>query len=275
MDSTGLIGIVLIIVNFLVSWQGFKDPEYFEKYCFDVDEILVRKDYKRIITAGFLHVNWLHLILNMMALYSFSAALESDLGSAQFLTIYFLSLTGGNLFSLFIHRNHSDYSAVGASGAISGVIFASIAVSPGIGIGLIGLPFSIPGWAFGLAFVLFSIYGIKSQRDNIGHDAHLGGGIAGLLIAVLMKPESIAQNYPAILAILLPSSVFLYIVITRPEFLMIGNFSRKNSGYASVEDKYRKVVANKQMEIDRILDKISAKGINSLTKEERETLDKK
>jgi len=86
---------------------------------------------------------------------------------------------GGNLLALVIHRKNPSYSSVGASGAINGVIFASIAVFPGMKI------FFMPGWVFGLIFILYSLYGIRSQKQNIGHESHLGGALAGMLVAIL------------------------------------------------------------------------------------------
>src|SRR6188768_2566188 len=123
MTDTGTIGIILIIANLAVSYKGFSNQLFFESYMFEVDRILINKDYKRLITSGFLHVSWTHLIFNMVSLIFFSDSIESNLGGIKFLIIYFASLIGGNLFTLLIHKNHGDYSAVGASGAISGIIF--------------------------------------------------------------------------------------------------------------------------------------------------------
>ncbi len=175
MGTLGLISIAIIIANVFVSYRGFSSHEFFARYSFEVEKILIYKDYKRLITSGFLHVNWMHLIFNMFSLYIFSAGLERYIGSIYYLVIYFVSLVGGNLFSLYIHRNHGSYSAVGASGAVCGTMFSSIALFPGMRIGLFFLPISFPAWMYGLAFVLYSIYGIKSRRDNIGYETHLGG----------------------------------------------------------------------------------------------------
>ena len=177
MTDTGTIVILLIIANLIVSYRGFKSESFFDTYKFEVDKILLDKDYKRLVTSGFLHVNRTHLIFNMFSLYLFSGLVESTTGGLKFLIIYFVSLVGGNLFTLFIHRNHGDYNSAGASGAICGVIFASIALFPGMEVGFFGLPFAIPGWVYGVLYVLYSIYGIKSRKDNIGHEAHLGGAL--------------------------------------------------------------------------------------------------
>jgi len=272
MEETGMIGIVIIVANVIASYLGFRDDVFLDKYSFRVDEILVDKDYKRLVTLGFLHVSWAHLIFNMLTLYFFSSGIEAMLGETKFLLIYLSSLIGGNLFALFIHRNQSDYSSVGASGAISGIVFASIALFPGMQIGFFGLPFFIPSWVYGLLYVLYSIYGIKSQRDNTGHEAHLGGGLVGLLIALAMVPSSLTRNYLHVLLILIPSLVFIYLIITRPEFLLVDKPFQKAKGFQTFEDKYNSEKRNKEKELDKLLDKIGRKGMDSLTSKEKEKL---
>ena len=170
------ISIFLILANVLVSWKGFNDRNFYERYEFSVEKILLYKQYYRLVTSGFLHVNWMHLIFNMIALYFFSGSVEYFSGPLQFLLIYFASLVGGDLLSLFIHRHDSGYSSVGASGAVNGIIFAAIAVFPGM-----KMFFGIPAWVFGLAYVLYSIYGIRSRRNNVGHESHLAGSLIGML----------------------------------------------------------------------------------------------
>lgn len=273
MAYIGLINLVLIIVNVVVSYRGLKDHSFMERYSFEVDSILVYKDYKRLITSGFLHVSWMHLIFNMIALYAFSASLELRMGPSSFLTLYFASLVGGNLLSLLIHRHHGDYSAVGASGAVCGVIFAAIALFPGLKIGFFGLPVSIPGWAYGLFFVLYSIYGIRSRKDNIGHEAHLGGALIGMVVALCMAPEAISPNYKTILAIMAPAIAFIYMIINCPHALMIDNqYFKAHKGDYDIDDRYHLDRSDRQDELDYLLEKIHKRGMKSLTKKEREAL---
>lgn len=273
MTDSGIITILLIIANIIFSYKGFTNESFFDSYKFEVDKILLKKDYLRLITSGFLHVSWTHLILNMLSLYFFSGFIEASLGGIKYLIIYFASLIGGDLLSLFINRNNGDYTAVGASGAVCGIIFASIALFPGMGVGFFGLPFSIPGWLYGLVYVLFSIYGIKSKRDNIGHDAHLGGALIGMFIALLMEPAAFAQNTVTILVIAVPAIVFIYLIATRPAILLVDNLYFKNhSDHYSIDHKYNAERKMKQEIIDDLLDKINKKGINSLTKKEKELL---
>ena len=261
------ISFIIIIVNLIVSWKGFKDRVFYERYSFNVERVLIHKEYYRLITSGFLHVNWPHLIWNMISLYVFSGSIEFYLGPAQFLLIYFASMVAGDLFSLFVHRHHSEFSSVGASAAVNGIIFAAIAIFPGMKI------FFIPAWIYGIVYVLFSIYGIRSRNNNVGHEAHLGGALIGMLIAIAMYPAALTENYLPILLVAVPSIIFIYTIIKRPHTLLIdNNFFKAHQRYYSIDHRYNAEKANKQKELDEILDKISRKGMKSLTQKERKIL---
>jgi len=273
MNGSGIISFVLIVANVLVSYRGFKDDFFREKYLFDVDKILINKQYYRLITSGFLHANWQHLIFNMFSLYFFSGGVEYVAGDLPFAVIYLASLLGGNLLALFIHRNEGDYTALGASGAVCGIIFAAIALFPGISVPFFFL-FPMAGWLYGLIFVVGSIYGIRSRRDNIGHDAHLGGALIGMVVAIIMQPQALLDNYVTILVIAVPCLFFIYMIITRPDFLLIDNvfFNKHNKNY-TIDHRYNMERIDRQKEIDRILDKINRSGMKSLTPKERQALD--
>jgi hypothetical protein len=189
------------------------------------------------------------------------------------LLIYFVSLIGGGLLSLLVHRNHGKYSAVGASGAVCGVMFASVALYPGIGIPLFPLPFVLPGWLYAILYVGFSIYGVRSQKDNIGHDAHLGGALVGMALVLALNPTAFINNIGVILMILIPGVIFLYLIITRPHLLFVDNlFFKTHSDFYSVDHRDNVRRAVRQHEVDRILDKISRSGMGSLSKKEKEVL---
>lgn len=275
MTGTGIIGLLLIAINVAVSYRGFKDHFFFDKYKFEVEKILLYKDYKRLLTAGFLHVNWMHLIFNMISLLMFSGIIEGYGGSFEFLLIYVAGLVGGGLLSLLIHKQDPDYSSVGASGAVCGLIFAAIALFPGFSMGLFFIPLSIPGWLFGLVFVGFSMYGIKSRRDNVGYEAHLGGALVGMVIALLLHPSAFPENYPVILVIAVPTVLFIYLIVTRPHLLLIDNiFFKNHRKQYTVDNKYNETKNMQQKEIDRILDKISSRGMSSLSRKERDALNR-
>jgi membrane associated rhomboid family serine protease len=144
MTEFGIIGLVILVVTFLVSYQGFKHPDYLDKYSFRVKDILYGRQYYRLITSGLLHTGWVHLLLNAVTFYCFSSSVEATVGYRNFLIIYVGSLVGGNLLALLLHRRDAAYSAVGASGAISGLVFAAIALYPDMRVGWPGL--YVPGW---------------------------------------------------------------------------------------------------------------------------------
>jgi hypothetical protein len=215
----------------------------------------------------------MHLIFNMISLYAFSAGFAYLTNGLEYLLIYAGSLVGGNALSLYIHRNHSDYSSVGASGAICGLMFSSIALYPGIQIGLLGLPIYLPGWLYGLVYVLVSIYAIRSKSDNIGHEAHLGGGLIGMLLAIIMHPSSLMHNLLPIAIIIVPTVLFLYFIVNKPGLLLIDNFFFKTHENTNLEDKYNLTRIHKEQEIDRILEKIHKNGVKSLTRQEKQKLE--
>jgi len=275
MAEIGLFTLTLILVTVAISYKGFTNWPFFEAYKFHVNSILVKKDYLRLFSSGFLHANWIHLGFNMLTLYFFSDIIEFDLGGILFIFIYFGSLLGGNLFALYIHKQHGNYNAIGASGAVSGVIFASIALNPGMEIGFIILPIHIPSWLYAILYILISIYGIKTKSGNIGHEAHLGGAVVGMLLAILIEPASLKYNYFPIFLALIPTVVFTYLIITKPHFLLVDNFfGTKSNNYYNIDHKYNSQKSDKKKEIDRILDKMNLKGIQSLSKKEMDTLNK-
>ena len=272
MDDISNVVLLIMVCTGLFSYVGLLDEKFFRKYAFEIDPIVVHRDYKRLFTSGLLHVGWMHLFLNMITLYFFGPMLEYGVGPWKFAVIYLASLLGGSLLSLFIHRNDPDYSAVGASGAVCGLIFAVIALYPGAELGLILIPVYIPGCLFGLLFVLYSIYGMKSGRDNIGHDAHLGGGLIGMFVAILFYPHSLTENTVSILAIFIPAATFLYLLVTRPEMLYIDGFFRKKQGFTTVEDRYHETKKTKEAELNELLEKIQRSGMKSLTEKEKARL---
>ena len=271
--GAGILVFIIIVVTAFVSYKGFTNNRFLEDYEFEVDRILVDRQYYRLVTSGFLHTGWLHLGFNMFSLYIFSGVVEAGLGSFNFLLIYFASLIGGGLLSLLIHRNHGDYSAVGASGAVNGVVFASVALFPHLRIGMFLLPFSFPSWLYALLYVGVSIYGVRSKKDNIGHDAHLGGALIGMVLALILHPEALSENYGAILLILIPTVVFLYIIITRPQLLFVDNlFYKTQKDFYNIDHEWNARRSDQQQEVDRILDKISRSGMGSLSRKEKQTL---
>jgi membrane associated rhomboid family serine protease len=264
----------LTLITVIFSYQGLQNKAFFDKYAFNIEGVLKYKEYYRLISSGFLHGSWWHLLFNLYALFSFGETLEMVIGSTNFLFIYFVSLIGGNVLSLYIHRFDSQYSAIGASGAVCGIIFASIVIFPNMEIGMFLMPFSLTSWMYGLLFVLISIYGIKSRMSNIGHDAHLGGALLGMLVAVGLYPESLQANYLPIVLVVTPTLAFIFLIIKRPDYLFIEKFTFNQKDYKNIDDEYNERKIARQHEIDAILEKISAKGFDSLSEREKEVLER-
>lgn len=262
--------IILILVNVLISIKGFNDPSFFEKWMFKVDRIIHNKEYYRLLSSGFVHTSGSHLAFNMISLYFFAGNIESSLGVSGLLIVYFGSLLVGSLLSLAVHQNNGSYRAVGASGAVSGVVFAAIALFPGMKLALLFIPIFFPAWVFGLGFVAYSIYGMRNQGDNIGHEAHLGGALAGMMIALIFRPEMLTTNLFTILLIFIPAAVFLIITFAKPSLLSPGG----NVGGSSIDDQYQERQQLIKLELNRILEKINQQGVNSLTDDEKAFLQK-
>jgi len=267
-----IVTLLLVAATVFISYKGFKDQRLLERYCFDVDKVLIRKEYVRIISSGFLHNGWLHLVFNMIVLLGFGTMLEPMIGGIKVLLIYFLSMIGSELLALLVHKSHSDYTSVGASGAVNGIVYATIALFPNMPFGFLFLPLSLPAWVFGLGYILFTIYGIKARWGNAAHTSHLGGAIVGLLTAVALYPQTAASNYLPVLLIALPTIAFIVFVLYKPESLLINSFSKKQRHY-SIDQEYNYRKAQERADIDSILEKIHRKGLKSLTEREKEALE--
>lgn len=200
--------LVLIIANVLFSMKGFKDASFFNKYKFQVSSILSGEKI-RVITAGFLHVDWMHLVLNMYALYLFGDIVAYIFGMPNFLIIYFGSLLAGGIYSLKYHKNEPYYSAVGASGAVSGIVYSSILLYPAMELYLFFIPIPIPGYIFGIGYLIYSIYGMKKQLGNVGHSAHLGGAIGGFALTLLLNPTLFATQTIFVMSLGIPIVLLL------------------------------------------------------------------
>jgi membrane associated rhomboid family serine protease len=210
MQHIDMATLVIILANVAVSIKGFNDFSFFEKYKFNIAGIR-RGEQIRMVTSGFLHVDVTHLLFNMLTLYFFASVVIDAVGVTKFVLIYIASLLVGNLLSLFFHKEEYHYSAVGASGAVTGVLYSAILFYPDMGLYLFFIPIAIPAWIFGILYLLYSIYGMKSRMGNIGHDAHFGGAIAGYALTIAFVP-SLLETSLWIVAILAIPIILLFIL---------------------------------------------------------------
>lgn len=200
---------IIIGITTVISFKGFENLSFFNRYKFQIAPIK-SGDKFRMFSCGFLHVNTMHLILNMLTLYFFAPIVVRLMGSFWFIAIYIISLLLGSILSYTFNKSDPNYSAVGASGAVIGVLYAAILLFPNMTLGLFFI-IPIPGYMFAIGFLIYSIWGMKSKSDNIGHDAHFGGAIGGLITTTLLKPEVIT-NEPLIYGLMiLPIAVLFYL----------------------------------------------------------------
>jgi len=210
MGKIDIITIILIVANTIISFKGFNDYSFFEKYKFNVGSVK-RGEKIRLFSSGFLHADMQHLLFNMLTLYFFADVVIAYLSTIQFVLIYLGSLLLGNLLSLYFHKNEYNYSAVGASGAVSGIIYSAILLQPGMSLYLFFVPIPIPAYLFGIGYLLYSIYGMKNRIGNIGHDAHFGGAIGGYIITLALSPWLFKTNLLMVVLLALPI-ILLYVL---------------------------------------------------------------
>ena len=182
--------IIILVATIAMSYYGFNNATFFNRYMFNVGAVQ-KGDYVRLISSGFLHANWEHLIFNMISLFFFYEVVTDSMGELLFVFIYFGSMLLGNVFSLQIYKRQSYYSAIGASGAVSGIIFTAIALYPKA----IKVNF-LPGWLFGALYFGYSVFMMFNPQkgDNLGHTAHIGGALFGLAVVVLYAPTIVVHN---------------------------------------------------------------------------------
>lgn len=183
--------LTLIGVNVFASLYAWSNPQFLMGNLFDVAAVRQRKEYYRLITAGFLHGGVFHLLINMFVLFQFGGIVESILGTPRFLVVYFAALIGGNVWALLENLNNPDYRALGASGATSGIILSFCLFLPFAMLFVFVIP--MPAVVFAVLFIVISA--MLAQRENrvIGHEAHIGGALAGLIATIIVEPRSLAR----------------------------------------------------------------------------------
>lgn len=195
--------IVIIAATILFSLKGFNDLAFFRKFEFHIGSIRAGEQI-RMVTSGFLHGDMGHLFFNMFTLYMFAPVVISYFGSASFFLIYMASLIFGSLLTLLMHKNDYSYRAIGASGAVIGILYSAILINPSMNLYLFFIPIPIPAYVFGIGYLLYSIYGMKAKNDNIGHTAHFGGAIGGYLITLLKEPTMVIDNTFMVILLAIP-----------------------------------------------------------------------
>jgi len=208
----GIDSIVLAIIGVtaLVSFLSFGENDLFQRLEFNLTQVRQGQVY-RLLSSALVHVSLEHLLFNMITLYFFADQVVIGLGREQFLIIYLASALAGGLLSYAFHFREPEYRAVGASGAVTGILYSAILLNPELTLFIIPIPVPIPAYVFGIGYLLYSLYGMRTRKDNIGHSAHFGGAIGGYGLTILMRPAILGSSLNMVLLLALPILLLLFV----------------------------------------------------------------
>ncbi|MBS1613804.1 MAG: rhomboid family intramembrane serine protease [Bacteroidetes bacterium] len=189
------ITILIVAATVIISLMAFNNHQLIDKFVFWPYRMWRDGEWHRLITCGFIHADWGHLIFNMIALYSFGTFVEQafgymlPMGVTLYIVMYFLAIVTADAYNLYNRKDDYSYRSLGASGGVSAIIFASILLNPFSGIYLFFIPIAIPAVIFGPLYLVYCVVMAKRGQDNIGHVAHFTGSIIGFVFPLLFRPS--------------------------------------------------------------------------------------
>ena len=192
-----MVTLIIIVATVAVSLLCFTGTLDISRLMFNAYAVWHRKEGYRLLTSGLVHGGWGHLFFNMLTLYFFGRVVEQyfslafggTLGIVLYVALYVSAIAVSSLWDLFKHRDDWNYNALGASGAVSAVLFASILFEPKMGIYIYLIPIPVPGFVFAPLYLLYCWYMARRNIDNIGHTAHFWGAVYGLLFPLVCRPD--------------------------------------------------------------------------------------
>jgi membrane associated rhomboid family serine protease len=200
--------LVIIIITALISIYAFINHEIFDRFKFNAYAIRHHGQGWRFFTYGLIHADWVHLFINMFVLYSFGKAVTDAYhfyfdvkGYLYYLLLYVGGIVFSVLFDFGKHKDDMHYNAVGASGAVSAVLFASILIYPTGSVYLFPIPFPVPSVIFGFIYLVYSAVMAKRATDNIGHNAHFWGAIFGIAFTIAVKPVLVVSFWKQLMGL--------------------------------------------------------------------------
>jgi membrane associated rhomboid family serine protease len=197
--ATTPVAMVIFVITIGVSLLAFYNDGLYDKLILQPYNVSRGKNVYTLITSGFIHADWGHLFFNMFSYFFFAFTLERTLGHWQFALLYIVSLILSDLPSVVKHKNDLWYRSLGASGAISAVVFGYIMFNPLNSMYLMLIPIPIPAIIFGVLYLVYCSYASKRGQGNINHDAHLFGALSGVMITVILVPQVVPYFFHSII----------------------------------------------------------------------------
>ena len=192
--------LILILITAAMTIYAWQNPTVLSRWMFNAYQIARRNEYWRFITSGFVHADWGHLIFNMISLYFFGQLMEQVVGRAYYLVLYLVGIIVSDIPSYMKHRNNPNYNSLGASGGVSAVVFAGIVFFPLNPIYIFFIPIGIPGFLFGLLYMLYSYYEANRGGSYVNHSAHLWGALFGVAFVVILFPGAVPRFFEQVLS---------------------------------------------------------------------------
>jgi membrane associated rhomboid family serine protease len=192
------IALVLFLTTIVVSVVALSSPRLQARLAFRPHALAQGRDWHTLVTSGFVHADWTHLLFNMVTFWFFAFPLERVLGRGPFAVLYLLALVASEIGTYQKFRHDPRYVTLGASGAISAVLFAFIVYFPGTRLMVFPLPVPIPAPLFAVLYLVFSAYADRHQHGRINHSAHIGGALTGLAFVALIDPGAYARLLPGL-----------------------------------------------------------------------------